>query len=80
MLEQETVNLVEQVHTAFAVAIFIIAIDAVILVRVNHQVELLFVRNHGLDEFHGVLIMHVIVAAAVAKQVVTLNHSSIVDG
>ena len=79
MFEQEIVNLVEQVHTAFAIAVFIVAIDAVILVRVNHQVELFFVRNHGLDEFHGVLIMHVIVAAAVAKQVVTLNHSGIMN-
>ena len=41
MFEKETINLGEQVHTAFAVAIFVAAIDAVVLVWINHQVELL---------------------------------------
>ena len=41
MFEKETINLGEQVHTAFAVAIFVAAVDAVVLVWINHQVELL---------------------------------------
>ena len=79
MFEKEAVNLGEQVHTAFSVAIFVAAIDAVILVRVNHQVKLLAIRNHGLDEFHGILVMHIVISAAVAKEVVALNHGRIVD-
>ena len=41
MLKQEIVNLVEEVHTAFATTIFVAAVDAVVLVGINHQVELL---------------------------------------
>ncbi len=73
MFKQEVVNLVEEVHAALTVAIFVAAVDAVVLVGINHQVELLVVGNHGLDEFHGILIVDVVVAAAVAEQVVALN-------
>ena len=80
MLKQEIVNLVEKVHPALAVAVFVAAVNAVVLVGINHQVELLTVRNHGLDELHSVLVVDVVIAAAVAKQVVTFNHRRIVDG
>ena len=80
MFEQEIVNLVEQVHPALAVAVFVAAIDAVVLVGINHQVELLAVRNHGLDEFHGVLVVDIVVAATMAEQVVALDHCRVVDG
>ena len=80
MLKQEVVNLVEQVHPALATTVFIAAVDAVVLVGIDHQVELLAVRNHGLDKFHGVLVVDIVVAAAVAKQVVTLDEFRVVDG
>ena len=78
MLKQEVVNLVKQVHPALAVAVFVAALDSVVLVGINHQVELLAVRNHGLDKFHGVLVVDIIVAAAVTEQVVALNQSRVV--
>ena len=73
MLEQEVVDLGEQVHPALTVAVFITAVDAVILVGVNHQVKLLAVADHGLDEFHGVLVVDVIVAATMAEQVILIR-------
>ena len=79
MLEQEVVDLVEQMHAALAATIFVATVNAVILVGINHQVELLAVGNHSLDEFHRVLIVDVVVAAAVAEQVVALDHCSIAD-
>ena len=41
MLKQKVINLVEQVHTAFAATVLVAAINAVVLVGINHQVELL---------------------------------------
>ena len=78
MLKQEIINLVEEVHSALAVAVFVAAVDAVVLVGINHQVELLVVGNHGLDEFHSVLVMDIVVAAAVAEQVVALDELRVV--
>ncbi len=80
MFEQEIVNLVEQVHPALAVAVFIAAVDTVVLVGINHQVELFPVGNHGFDEFHCILVVDVVVAATVTEQVVALNHRRVVDG
>ncbi len=80
MLEQEAIDLGEEVHAALAVAVFVVAVDAVVLVGIDHQVELLAVRDHGLDEFHGVLVVDVVVAAAVAEQVVALDELRVVDG
>ena len=78
MSEQEIVNLCEQVHSAFTIAVFLVsAIDAVVLVRINHKVELYAVGNHRLDELHRILIVHVVVARAMAKQVVTFDHSCV---
>ena len=67
-------------HAALAAAIFVATVDAVVLVGINHQLELLAIRNHGLDKFHGVLVVDIVVAAAMAKQVVTLDHRRVVDG
>ena len=78
MLKQEIVNLVEKVHPTLAVAVFVAAVNAVVLVGINHQVELLVVGNHGLDEFHSVLIVDVVVAAAVAEQLVALDELRVV--
>lgn len=80
MFKQEVVNLVEEVHATFAGAVFIATIDTVVLVGINHQVKLLAVGNHGLDEFHGVLVVDIVVAAAMAEQVVALDHRRVVDG
>ena len=81
MSEQEIVNLCEQVHSALSVAIFLVAaVDAVVFVGIDHQVKLLAVRDHGLDELHGVLVVDVVVAAAMAKQVVALDQSGVVNG
>ena len=73
MLKQEVVDLVEEMHPALTVAVFVAAIDAVVLIGIDHQVELLAVRNHGLDELHRVLVVDVVVAATVAEQVVAFN-------
>ena len=73
MLKQEIINLVEKVHAALAVAVFVATVNAVVLVGINHQVELLVVGNHGLDEFHGILVVDIVVAAAMAKQVVAFD-------
>lgn len=78
MLKQEVVNLVEEVHAALASTIFVATVDAVVLVGINHQVELLAIGNHSFYEFHGILIVDVIVAAAVAKQVVALDELRVV--
>ena len=80
MLKQEVVNLVKEMHAALAGAIFIATVNAVVLVRIDHQIKLLAIRNHGLDEFHGVLVVNVVVAAAMAEQVVALDHRRVVDG
>ncbi len=80
VLKQEVVNFVEEVHAALAATIFVTTVDAVVLVGINHQVELLAIRNHGLDEFHGVLVVDIVVAAAMAEQVVALDHRRVVDG
>ena len=73
MLEQEVVDLGEEMHAAFAVAILVTTIDSVILVRIDHQVKLLAIADHGFDELHGVLVVNVVVAATVAKQVVAFD-------
>ena len=73
MFKQEIVNLGEQVHPALAAAVFIAAVDAVVLVGINHQVELFAVGNQCLDEFHRILVVDVVVAATVAEQVVAFN-------
>jgi len=73
MLKQEVVNLIEQMHPALTVAVFVASVDAVVLIGIDHQVELLAVRNHGLDELHSVLVVDVVVAATVAEQVVAFN-------
>lgn len=65
MLKQEIINLSEKVHPAFIVAIFFITtVDAVIFIRINHQVKLFTIIYHSLDEFHAILVMDVVVAAA----------------
>lgn len=80
MLEQEVVNLGEEMHPALAVAILVTAVDAVVLVGIDHQVELLAIADHGLDELHGVLVMDVVVAATMAEQVVALDHLGVMNG
>ena len=40
MLKQEVVNFVEKMHAAFASAIFVTTVDAVILVGIDHQIKL----------------------------------------
>lgn len=78
MSEQEIVDLREQVHPAFAVAeLLVAAVNAVVLVGVNHQVELHVVGNHRLNQLHRVLVMYVVVAAAVAEQVVALDQRGV---
>ena len=72
MFKQEVVNLGKQMHPALAVAIFIATVDTVVLVGIDHQVELLAVADHSFDELHGVLVVDVVVAAAVAEQVIAL--------
>ena len=79
VFKQEIVNLVEEMHPALATAVFIAAVDAMVLVGIDHQVELLAVGNHGLDEFHRVLVVDIVVAAAVAKQIITFDHCRIAD-
>ena len=79
MFKQEIVNLVEEMHTALAAAIFVAAVDAVVLVGIYHQVKLLSVRNHGLDELHGVLVVDIVVTTAVAEQVVALYHRCVMN-
>ena len=74
MFEKEVVDLGEKMHPAFAVAIlFVATVDAVVLVGIDHQVELLAIADHGLDEFHGILVVDIIVAATVTEQVVALD-------
>ena len=68
MLKQEVVNLVEEMHAALAAAIFVATVDAVVLVGIDHQVKLLAVRNQGLDELHGVLVVDIVVTTTVAEQ------------
>ena len=79
MLKQEIINLVKQVHAALTGTVFVAAVDAVVLVGINHQVKLLAVGNHCLDELHGVLVVDVVVAAAMAEQIVTLDELGVVD-
>ena len=78
MLKQEIINLGEQVHPALAEAVFVAAVDAVVLVGINHQVELLAVGNHRLNELHGILVVDVIIAAAMAEQVIALDEFGVV--
>ena len=73
MLKQEVVNLVEEVHTALAAAIFVTTVDAVVLIGIDHQVKLFTIRNHGLDELHGVLVVDIVVTTTVAEQVVAFD-------
>lgn len=67
MFEQEIADFSEQVHGAFTFAVFAVtAVNSMVLVWINHQIELHSVGYHRLDELHGVLVMDVVVTGAVA--------------
>ena len=81
MFKQEIVNLGKQMHTAFiGGVVLIVAGDAMVLVGINHQVELLAVGDQGLDELHGILVVDIVVTAAMAEQIITLNEFRVVYG